>query len=229
MNLRTALTNIHRDPLWWRKILIGGALMGTVIGYPWAAGLEMESLENTRKGFATPLPPWSDWSNRYIIGLFAVLIDILYFGLPVFGIGLVFLCGGGLLAIAGAGWALWLAPAGLVVLVLYELLIFASGAAPVGRLIYAESGHLEDALSIRALREARRPGARRVYARARLQSLPAYLPALVLALAVWLVGWPAGLALGWLALSALFYAHLVVVQLYVAAEREAGQLQEFES
>jgi hypothetical protein len=222
MNLRTALTNIHRDPLWWRKILIGGALMGTVIGYPWAAGLEMESLENTRKGFATPLPAWSDWSNRYIIGLFAVLIDILYFGLPVFGIGLVFLCGGGLLAIAGVGWALWLAPAGLAVLVLYELLIFASGAAPVGRLIYAESGHLEDTLSIRALREARRPGARSVYVRARLQSLPAYLPALVLVSALWLVGWPAGLALAWLALSALFYAHLVVVQLYVAAEREAG-------
>jgi hypothetical protein len=221
MSLRTALGNIHGDRFWWRTILIGGALMATVVGYPWAAGLEMESLENTRKGFATPLPHWSDWANRYIIGLFAVLIDILHFGLPVFAIGLVFLCGGGLLAMAGVGWAIWLVPAGLVALVLYELLIFAIGAAPIGRLIYAESGHIEDALSIRPLREARRPAARSAYMRARLQSLPAYLPALLLLLAAWLVGWPAGLALVWLALCALFYAHLVVIQLYVAAEREA--------
>src|SRR5215210_2720640 len=113
MNLRTALGNIHRDRFWWGKILIGGALMGTIVGYPWVAGMEMESMDNTRKGFPTPLPRWSDWSTRYLIGLFTVLIDILYFGLPVFVIGLLFLCGGGLLAVAGVGWAAWIAPAGL--------------------------------------------------------------------------------------------------------------------
>ena len=71
MTLRSALATIHRDPHWWRKMLIGGALMATVVGYPWVAGLEIESLENTRKGFPTPLPRWREWVTRYIAGLFA--------------------------------------------------------------------------------------------------------------------------------------------------------------
>jgi hypothetical protein len=221
MLLRTALANIHRDPHWWRKVLIGGALTATFVGYPWVAGYEIESLENTRKGFATPLPRWSDWANRYVIGLLAVLIDILFFVLPVFALGLLFLCGGGILAIARVGWASLLAPATLTLVLFYELAIFATGVAPIGRLIYAEDGHVEDALSRRPLREGLRPGARALYRRARLQSLPVYLPALVLIGASWLVGWPYALLLIWLALSALCYAHLVVVQLYVAADREA--------
>ncbi|HJZ47367.1 MAG TPA: DUF4013 domain-containing protein [Roseiflexaceae bacterium] len=221
MMLRTALSTIHRDPHWWRSVLIGGALMGTIVGYPWVAGFEMESLENTRNGFATPLPRWNDWANRYVIGLLAALIDILFFVLPVFGFGLLFLCAGGILAIAGVGWAAWLAPAGLAALLLYELAMFATGVAPIGRLMYAEGGHIEDALSARPLREARRRAARAIYARARLQSLPAYLPALLLFAASWLVGWPLALLPLWLALSALCYARLAVIQLYVAADSAA--------
>ena len=221
MNLRSALANIHRDPHWWRTVLIGGALIATVVGYPWVAGLEIESLDNTRKGFATPLPRWSDWANRYVIGLLAVLIDIMFFVLPVFGFGLLFLCGGGILAISGVGWASWLAPAGLAALLLYQLAMFAIGVAPVGRLIYAEAGNIEDALSTRPLHVALRPAARAIYRRARLQSLPAYLPTLLLFTASWLATWPLALLLIWLALSALCYAHLAVVQLYVAAEKEA--------
>src|SRR6266487_2610898 len=101
MTLRTALVTIHSDKLWWRTVLIGGALSCTIFGYPWAAGLLMESLENTRKGFPTPLPRWNDWSSRYLIGLFAGLIDILFFVLPVFALGLLIACGGGVLAISG--------------------------------------------------------------------------------------------------------------------------------
>ncbi len=221
MNLRSALANIHRDPHWWRTVLIGGALMATVVGYPWVVGLEVESMENTRKGFATPLPRWGDWANRYVIGLLAVLIDIMFFVLPVFGLGLLFLCGGGILAITGVGWTTWLAPAGLAALLLYLLAMFAIGVAPVGRLIYAEAGNIEGALSARPLREARRPAARAFYRHARLQSLPAYLPALLLLAISWLATWPFALLLLWLALSALCYAHLAVVQLYVAADAEA--------
>jgi hypothetical protein len=220
MNLRTAIATIHRDRFWWRTVLIGGALSCTVIGYPWVAGLVMESLENTRNGVPTPLPRWHDWSTRYLIGLFAILIDILFFALPVFGIGLLLACGGGALAIAGAGWLMWMAPAGLVVLLVYELAVFASGVAPIGRTMFADAGQLEDVLSTKPLRMALRPATRAVYMRARLQSLPAYLPALLLLLAAWLVSWPINLLVIWLALSALVYAHLVVVQLYVIADRE---------
>jgi len=224
MTLRSALSTIHHDPHWWRTVLIGGALMATVVGYPWVAGLEIESLENTRKGFATPLPRWSDWATRYVIGLLAVLIDIMFFVLPMFGFGLLFLCGGGILALTGAGWTIWLAPAGLATLLLYQLVMFAIGVAPVGRLIYAEAGNIEDALSARPLREARRPAARAIYRHARLQSLPAYAPALLLFATSWLAAWPLALLLIWLGLSALCYAHLAVVQLYVAANAEAHWL-----
>jgi hypothetical protein len=227
MNLRAALANIHNDRLWWRKILIGGALMLTIFGYPWAEGLVVESLDYTRKGFPTPLPPWREWSLRYISGLFAALIDFVFFLLPIFVAGLFAFCAAVVFLTAGgsAGWA----AAVVIVLVLYELAMFALGVAPVSRLIYVESGHVEDALSARPLREALRPGARAIYARARLSSLPAYLPALVLLLATWAVAssafpgvWVAALLLTWLASSALLYAHLVVVQLYAAAEQEVA-------
>jgi hypothetical protein len=220
MNLRTALANIHRDPHWWRKILIGGALMLTVVGYPWAAGLVMESMDNTRKGFPTPLPPWREWSLRYIIGLFAVLIDVLFFGLPVFVVGLALLCVATLVISTSQDGPPWLAALGLGALALYELLGFGASISPIGRLLYVDSGRAEDAQGMRTVRAALEPGARRIYARARLQSLPGYLPFALLALASWLVGGPVRLALIWLALSALLYAHLVVVQLYVAAESD---------
>lgn len=224
MMLRSALSTIHRDPHWWRTVLIGGALTATVVGYPWVAGLEIQSLENTRKGFASPLPRWHDWGNRYVIGLLAVLIDIMFFVLPVFGFGLLFLCSGGILAISGIEGTSWLLPSGMAALLLYPLAVFALGVAPVGRLIYAEAGNIEEALSARPLREALRPAARAIYRRARLQSLPAYLPALLLFAASWLAIWPLALLLLWLALSALCYAHLAVVQLYAAAAAEAHWL-----
>src|SRR5215210_7295314 len=93
MNLRAAVATIHNDRLWWRKILIGGALTLTIVGYPWAEGWVIESLDNTRKGFPTPLPLWREWSVRYISGLFAVLIDFVFFLLPVLAVGLLLFCG----------------------------------------------------------------------------------------------------------------------------------------
>ena len=225
--MRAALANIHRDRQWWRKILIGGALMLTIFGYPWAAGLVIESLDYTRKGFPTPLPPWRDWSLRYINGLFAALIDFVFFFLPILVAGLFIFCAG-VVFLTASGPASWLAPIAIV-LALFELAMFALGVAPVGRLIYVESGRVEDALSRRPLREALRPGAWAIYARARLSSLPAYLPLLALLFAIWAIArsafpgvWAATLLLIWLACSALLYAHLVVAQLYAAAEREAG-------
>jgi hypothetical protein len=226
MNLRAALANIHNDRLWWLKVLIGGALMLTVVGYPWAAGLVIESLDNTRKGFPTPLPPWRDWFNRYIIGLFASLIDFIYFILPLLAAGLLLFCIA-VFFLIGSSATITLAPF-LALALIYELTMFAIGVAPVGRLIYVEEGLAEDALSARPLRAALRPGARGTYASARLRSLPAYVPALLLAIAIWgtlrsgLPGaWAVALVLLWLAASAIVYAHLVVVQLYAMAERVA--------
>lgn len=230
ITLREAAANIHNDPSWWRQVLLGGALQLTVVGYPWAAGLEVESLDNIRKGYPTPLPPAFDHSSRYVIGIFALLIDFVFFLLPVLISGLILFCSAVVFVLASGNTITWLWVIG-VVLAIYELCIFATGAAPIARIMYAEQGFAEDALSSKPLREALRPGARSIYTQARLRSLPAYLPALLLVLAIVLVinlNPPALLfiviALLWLASSALLYAHLIVVQLYGAAHREARYL-----
>lgn len=219
MNLRTALQIIHRDPQWWQKILIGGALMLTVVGYPWGAGLVVESLEFTRKGYPTPLPPWRAWGDRYVIGLFAALIDVLFFGLPIFALGVLFLCVSVALVASSSISAAWLTAGLLGVLALYELAAFGASLAPVGRLLFVDSGRIEDALGLSTVRAALNPQARRHFLRARIQSLPAYLPALLLVFASALLPWPFKLIGLWLVVSALLYAHLAAVQLYAAAER----------
>jgi hypothetical protein len=227
ISLRAALANIHNDRHWWRKLLIGGALMLTIVGYPLAAGLVIESLDNTRKGYPTPLPPWYDWFNRYIIGLFATLIDFIYFVLPLLAAGLLLFCIA-VFFLVGGGSAIALGPF-VALALLYELAIFEIGVAAVGRLIYVEEGSPEQALSAQPLRAALSRNARGAYASARLRSLPAYLPALLLVAAIWGAlssgfpgAWAVALVLVWLAACAVLYAHLVVVQLYAMAEREVG-------
>lgn len=228
MDLRTAIGNIHRDPAWWRKIMIGGALTMSIVGAPFSAGLVVEHMDNTRKGYAWPLPPWGDWSSRYLIGLFAGLVDFLFFVLPVLAAGMLFFCVGIGSVVAGSeGVAATVTPIIIGVLLVFELLMFLSGVSGVGRLIFVEEGSPERAMSAVSLREALRPGARRIYARARLASLPAYLPMLLLIGAIVLVareafgvGFPVLLALIWLTLCAQLYAHLVVGQFYAAADAE---------
>ncbi|HEU4323376.1 MAG TPA: DUF4013 domain-containing protein [Roseiflexaceae bacterium] len=229
MNLRTALSNIHRDPQWWRRVLLGGTLALTVLGIPWTSGLVVESLDNGRKGYPTPLPPPGDWATRYLIGFFALIIDMVFFVLPLLLGGLVFGClllGSTVFANgAGLGVIGWLATA---LVGLYLLTMFALGVAPIGRLLYSEEGRPEAAMSADTLRAALHPDTRRLFGQARLLSLPAYLPALALGVALWQAlgsnipgATPLALLLLWLALCALVYAHLVVAQLYAAAARAA--------
>jgi hypothetical protein len=233
--LREAFSNIHRDPRWWRSVLLGGLCMLSGVLWPMAAGLVVESLDNTRKGYPTPLPPWIDLGTRYLIGLFALLIDFVLFVLPVFvGIALLvcimlatLVVGGG----AGGNTFTIVGNTLASLLLLIELCVFLSSASPVGRLLYVEEGRIEDALGMRPLRRALAVPARGFYARARLTSLLAYLPfalLVLIALGVAQIAFPgrflALILLAWLALSALFYAHLAVAQLYALAEKEVQLL-----
>jgi hypothetical protein len=227
MDLRTALRNIHADPRWWRKIMIGGALMFTIIGYPFAAGLVVESMDNTRKGYPTPLPPWGDWSSRFLIGLFAWLVDFLFFVLPLLGAGFLFFCVGIGSLIAGAEELTErVTPLIVGAVIVFQALMFLVSVAPVGRLIFVEEGTPERAMSAASLHEALRAGARRIYFQARLASLPAYLPVLALggvmlaaAQAPFSLALPMIIVLYWLTLCALLYAQLAVGQVYAAADR----------
>lgn len=234
MDLRTAFQNIHGDPLWWRKVLVGGAFLLTIIGAPWPAGLVVESIDNIRKGYPTPLPPSTDWVTRYIIGFFALIIDFVFFVLPLMLIGLVFVCAALGLSLGSINQQADASPLVIGVLALaliYLALIFFSSASPVGRLIFAQEGHVEDSIGRRTLRAALDPQLRAAFIGARLRSLAGYVPALALAVAAWAStgltfpgSWILTVALLWLVASALVYAHLLVAQLYAGAARHADRL-----
>ncbi len=228
MDLRTAIRTVHSDPLWWRKILIGGALFMSIVGAPFAGGWVIEYIDNSRKGYPTPLPPWFDWTTRWLMGMFAWIIDFLFYVMPFMVVGIIAFCVA-FSAVLGNSPAFASQALSIIggVALIYLLFIFMSSVSMVGRLIYVQDAAPEHAMSMRSLREALRPGARAIYFRARLASLPAYLPAVALGGLTFLVAnltFPGVLVvvllLIWLTLSALLYAHLLVVQIYVAAERE---------
>lgn len=229
--LRAAAATVHRDPLWWRKCLIHGALGITGVGLPMAAGFVLESYDNSRKGFPTPLPPWSDWTTRWLAGLFALLIDFAFFALPLLVGGLLLMCVSVALLVVGITAQQQVTPVLQTIGALcgaFILLMFLGSVAPAGRLRFVRDGKPEDAVSAETIRWPLSPPARGAFARARLASLPAYLPAALIAGVIYLIGrapFPGQGAVFavclWLLFSAVTYAHLIVCQIYVGAEREA--------
>ncbi len=228
--LRSAATTLHRDPGWLQTILIGGLLSLTLAGMPWVAGLVMESLDNSRKGYPTPLPPWYNWGTRYLIGLFALLIDFTFFILPLMAMLFFLFCFGAGVLLSGENEqrtfqfiALLTGSIGGTVI----LLLFLSSVAPAARILYAMEGTIENALGMLPLRWTLNRAARGHFWRARLASLGGYGPAATIALLIAatarisFVGQTAVLiVLVWLLLSSILYAHLIVIQVYVAVEKE---------
>ncbi|NCC32637.1 MAG: DUF4013 domain-containing protein, partial [Chloroflexia bacterium] len=167
---------------------------------------------------------------RSLTGLFALLIDFAFLVLPILiGTMLLFATG---IAILLAGITDELIIQRVTSSVVFGtgmvvVLLFLSSVAPAGRLLFAREGHIEDALRSATLRWTLGRAHRRTFFRARLLSLVAYLPAVLLGtitLGLARITFPGhlvvlGLGL-WLILSAIIYAHLVVVQLYVSAERQ---------
>lgn len=235
ISLRDAVATVHRDTHWWRKCLGYGALAATGIGLPLAAGFVLESLDNSRRGYPTPLPPWGDPSLRFLSGLLALLIDFAFFILPLLLGLLLIVCAGLALLLAGSPGAAAL-PLALPFIALLagaaSLTMFCCSVAPAARLRFAHEGRIEDAITAETLRWVLGEPQRGIFLRARLASLPAYLPALIAAGATYALarlsfpGQSAAIAAAvWLTLATLVYAHLVVVQLYVAAERVIQQVR----
>lgn len=230
VSLRAAAATVQRDPSWWQKCLLYGAAALSGFGLPLAAGFVMESFDNSRRGFPVPLPPWGDFSLRWLAGLLVLLIDFAFFVLPLLLGGMLLICGSVAMLLAGnnnpAAMQIVLGVLGTGAGLLLGGL-FLGSTAPVARLRFAREGRIEEALSVDTVRWALAPAQRELLLRARLASLPAYGPALLLGAITFTLSrlvFPAQLlallAGGWLTLAALVYAHLVVVQLYVTAERE---------
>ena len=222
-DLKVAVRTIHADRDWWKKIGVGGTLWLTIVGWPIVEGHQLESIENSHRGFPTPLPVWVDLGGKAVIGIFALVIDFFYFVFPLLCGGFVLFCGTLAAGISGSGaTARLIALSTLAIMALYLVGVWLLGASPVAKQRYVIEGELQDVLGGVLLRDLLRSPARGLYFRARMLSLPAYLVAGVLfALSIWAIGQaPLGaLVLGWLAFSALVYARLLTIQLYLAATK----------
>lgn len=226
--LRESLQVIHADKHWWRAVAVAGLYGMTLFGYPISAGFIIAHLENTRKGYATPLPPLIDWTTRWLMGLFAVLIDFIFYVLPIMVTTLLFFCGGLTLVMQRADESqvgiLWLFGLGLG---LWWLIMFLSGVSAIGRLVYVDDSGAERCLSGYPLREAFRRHAWKYYAKARIYSLPLYLiPVICISCMPGVldiggsVAWIGGTILTWLFFSGLFYAQLVTMQIYHRVDQQ---------
>ena len=226
IQLRSAIRTIHADRDWWKKVLIGGALWITLLGWPLVEGHQLESIENSQRGFPTPLPPWHAWGNKAVVGIFAMVIDFFFFLFPMLLGGVLLLCGTLAAGITAGGSAV--RPVALVVLLPlagYLLVVWLLGVSAVAKQRYVEDGDLETILSFRLIREQMEPAARGPYLRARLLSIPAYalaLAVLVLSVPVAGISVLAMLVVVWLAFSLLTYARLLAIQLYLAATQQVA-------
>ncbi len=227
ITLKSAVATVHKDQFWWRKVLIGGALWLTIVGYPIVEGFQLESIENTEKGFSAPLPRWDMLGTKLTLGIFAAVIDFFFFFFPLILIGLLLLCSAFVMSVAGLSIIRSFGSITIVFVVGWLAVAWFSSTSPIAKRLYAIEGHLERALSMQVLRNAWRQPVRGPYLRARLQSLPLYIIPLALFASASAVasasGWLA-LMLIWLGLSALFYTHLVVIQLYASAAKEVVRL-----
>jgi hypothetical protein len=227
--LTTALRIIHADGEWWRKVAAGGALWATIVGWPIVEGYQLESLENSQRGFPTPLPLWHGFANKAVVGIFALVIDFFFFVFPVLIGGMAIFCGTLAATLSGGEQvARPIALSGFGIMCIYMLLVWMTGASAVAKQRFVLAGDLQQALSASLIRELLRAPARGPYLQARLQSLPLYLPVAILVWLTWSAGaWSWGLALivGWVTLSLLVYVRLATIQLYLAATREVERLR----
>ena len=229
--LSDALRTIHADRAWWVKVLTGGAVWITFIGWPITEGYQLESTENTQRGYPTPLPRWTDLWGKVVVGLFALVLDFFFFVFPLLIAGIVLFCGTLAVGLSEGGPASSVTATIIVTLAgCYLAGIWTLGASPIAKQRYVKDGSLEQTMSGAFLRELAQKPLRNVYLRARLLSLPFYVVACALFVAGGIVAGRStlgGLIVAWLGASALLYARLVTIQLYGAATR-AWEKQRFE-
>ena len=227
--LGAAVRTVHADPDWWRKVLIGGALWLTIVGWPCVEGHQLESLENSQRGFPTPLPRWHGLINKAVIGAFALVIDFFFFVFPLLIGSMIVFCAALGTGLSGAGNATRYVAWGIVTtMALYLLAVWLSGASAVAKQHYVKGDDMQRVISTGVIRETLSAPGRRAYLRARLHSLPPYLAAVAALGLAWAVADRSALAGGvltWISLSILVYARLIAVQLYLSASRDVERMR----
>ncbi len=230
--LQTAIRIIWSDRLWLPKIAIGGLLGSTIFGVIWPQGLVIEHIDNSSRGYRLPLPAWRQFGDKAVMGLLATVMDFVYFVFPQLVAATLLFCAV-LPFIVGENNTI----ATSLTLAIFGTLFgisFLSSFSPVSKLFFARDGAVEKALGRASIRRALGRNGRWLYAGARLVTLPVYIPALGAAWWLWQLTQVPGVAVWWilaalwLLMSSLFWAWLVVAQVYfeadqIVADREIEQ------
>jgi len=98
LDIGRSFTYMFEDESWIMKIVIGGILLFIPIINFMALGYVLEALKRTADGMDIPLPEWDDFGGKFIKGLMAFLIALVY-NIPTI---LAVCLQTGLIAMAGA-------------------------------------------------------------------------------------------------------------------------------
>jgi len=74
---------IFRQDGVWLRLVIGGALMLSIVGIPLAFGYLFAYAFRLKEQPDAPLPPWENWSKLFVVGLHALAIFLGWFLAPV--------------------------------------------------------------------------------------------------------------------------------------------------
>jgi len=90
MDIGKAFTYVFEDEDWVKKVLIGGVInLIPIVGLLFTSGYMLETLKNVMEGHPLPLPEWDDWGGKFMKGLMAAIIGLVY-SLPVIVLTLCF-------------------------------------------------------------------------------------------------------------------------------------------
>lgn len=82
-SIETISERIFREEDAWKKLLIGGALVLSILGIPVAFGYLFAYAFNLQKRADAPLPTWENWRRMFFVGWHALAVFLLWLGAPV--------------------------------------------------------------------------------------------------------------------------------------------------
>ena len=208
MDIGKAFTYVFEDEDWVKKVLIGGVInLIPIVGFFFTAGYMLETIKNVMEGRPLPLPEWDDWGGKFMKGLMAAIIGLVY-SLPVI---VLTLCFTGVIVVTGQNEDTANAVVSIAmsciqcVNLLYVLAVMVVSPAILSK--YAEAWELGAAFRFGEIFSLIK------------DNIGTYLLVLVITLLAGIIGNLGGIACGVGALFTMFYAMLVNGYAYGEAYR----------
>ena len=208
MDIGKAFTYVFEDEDWVKKVLIGGVVnIIPIVGLFFTAGYMLETIKNVMEGHPLPLPEWDDWGGKFMKGLMAAIIGLVY-SLPVI---VLTLCFTGVIVVTGQNEDTANAVVSIAmsciqcVNLLYVLAVMVVSPAILSK--YAEDWELGAAFRFGEIFSLIK------------DNIGTYLLVLVITLLAGIIGNLGGIACGVGALFTMFYAMLVNGYAYGEAYR----------